>query len=104
MILINILAKIGKGLEKAVRFTAESIYNGGKYAFDTPREIKKMSDEKRKEEDRNFLFQVVLYHTGKSRLSGIKKLRENFPSEYNELLPTINRDNARFNIEPMLPV
>lgn len=104
MILIDTLAKIGKGLEKAVEFTVESIYNSGKYVFDSPREIKKMSDERQAKEDHKFLFQIALYHKGEARLNGIQKLKTKYPAEYNEILSRINQDNDRLGIEQMMPV
>jgi hypothetical protein len=101
---IKVLANIGKAVESVAKFTVESIYNAGKYGWDSPREIVKMGNAKRAEADHEFLYQVILYHKGESRLNAIEKLKTQYPREYNKILGQINKDNARYNIESMQPV
>lgn len=103
-IITQTLANIGRVIEKAVTFTAESVYNAGKYGWDSPREIKKMSDTKRAEEAHQFLYQVIFYHKDEARLNAIEKLRKEYPEEYNANLKRINQDNLRLNIPQMNPV
>ena len=103
-IIKNVLIAVGRGLEKAVVVTAKNIYGGAKYIAESPREIVKDGNAKRAEADHEFLYQVIFYHTGESRLNAIEKLKTQFPAEYNKILPTINKDNTRFNLDPMQPV
>lgn len=104
MSIITTLANIGRGIEKIAVGTAETVYNLGKYGFDSPREIVRMGNEKRAEADHKFLYQVIFFHAGESRLKAIEKLKNGYPQEYNDNLARINYDNRRFNIPEMLPV
>lgn len=104
MNIIQVMANIGIGIEKTVKFTASSIYSSVKFVFNVPRQVIKMGNDKRFASDHKFLYQVIFYHKGSSRLNAIEKLRTQYPDEYNSILDRINKDNIRLNIPTMEPV